>query len=266
MSQAKNSLAGHGFKTVPKHVFLAQRTLALYAASEKAADEGERVAAKHKKKQDELAAELAAQVAQWRADNHSSGDEGDVLDDVDEEGDGPHGMVVIGDEGAKKTSYRKRPDNWRVIGHYGAQYGLSRAVTAFRTSFDVSMESSAVKSAVNRFIADFKSGKKEGRRPTRKSVIGVEEEDGLVAAFWQRSHAGLSLLDDDLRLILVGILAMSEKLHLLKEHGGKYSFRGSWFSRFYRRHGISLRVATSKMRVNLRKLLLNKGAHEFVLV
>jgi len=253
------SLAAFGFKKVPDRIFQAQRTLNFFRAEQIAAEETGRVSAARKKKQDELAADLA----QWEVEH---GHEPIVIDDDDDDSDGPHGIVVSGtDEGAEKKTYRKRPDNWKAIGHYGAQYGLSKAVDIFRHVFPKNMVHSAVKSAVNRYIKDFRSGKKEGRRPTRMSVIGEKEEGALIAAFWERSRAGLPLLDNDLRFILVGILSASGKINILKEHGGKHSFRGSWFSRFYRRHGISLRAATSKMREKPADFDAKVAAYEDVL-
>ena len=63
-----------------------------------------------------------------------------------------------------------------------------------------------------------------------------------------RRSAGLSIDNSILRQQLLPLLTEYNLTDLLKENGGKHTFGDSWAHRFFARHGMVLRVCTTKMR------------------
>ena len=51
-----------------------------------------------------------------------------------------------------------------------------------------------------------------------------------------------------LRELLLPILQSEAKQGMLKENGGKYCYSEGWANRFFKRHKLPLRIASTKMR------------------
>ena len=64
-----------------------------------------------------------------------------------------------------------------------------------------------------------------------------------------RMATGLPVDDVTLRCLLLTLLKEHDKCHLLTANGGSYDFEHGWASRFWKRHNITSRVATTKMRI-----------------
>ena len=79
-------------------------------------------------------------------------------------------------------------------------------------------------------------------------VYGAEIEGAVLRNANEAREEGLSLDGSILRRYLMIHLAKANLLELLKENGGVHVFDESWAARFFKRHGFSSRVATSKMR------------------
>lgn len=70
----------------------------------------------------------------------------------------------------------------------------------------------------------------------------------LLAVIKSRMESGIKIDDDILREQLLVILNKRNMLHLLRENGGRHTFRQGWAQRFWKRHGLPSRAATTKHR------------------
>ena len=64
-----------------------------------------------------------------------------------------------------------------------------------------------------------------------------------------RMATGLPVDDVTLRCLLLSLLKEHDKCHSLVANGGSNDFQHGWVSRFWKRHNITSRVATTKMRI-----------------
>ena len=144
--------------------------------------------------------------------------------------------------------HNHRPENWLVIGEHASIYGNESAVHDFKNCFDKSLSNEQIYFKVNVWRKDIMKGKTELKKGGQGPPYGKEIDLLLLKDFDQRRDAGLSVDDFVLRKLLLVILEHFNLLTLLKENGGRYKFGHGWAVRFYKRHNISVRVCTTKMR------------------
>ena len=152
--------------------------------------------------------------------------------------------VIVRKKRPIKT-WTKRPDNWVDIVEDANAYGSRQAIRSFEEEFEGLTKKASMKK-INRWQKDYKTKKTyfNVRIPAYGSVI-----DNLVLLDFQRRRAcGLPVDNVILRRSLIVHLTEADLLDTLIENGGKYSYADSWAIRFYKRHKIVSRVATTKMR------------------
>jgi DDE superfamily endonuclease len=147
---------------------------------------------------------------------------------------------------AKKT-WNKRPDNWQFIATESMMYGTSSVIKSFKDEFE-GLSASAAKQRVITWRNDLKIKKRTPDYRVRMPMYGSAVEEAVLRNANETRAAGLSLDGTILRRYLMVHLEKANLLGLLKENGGVHVFAESWAARFFKRHGFSCRVATSKMR------------------
>ena len=145
-----------------------------------------------------------------------------------------------------KRIHHARPVNWEIIAEEAKIYGNYSTLKTYASVF-ANATSIAATRRLNRWKCDLKNGKVS---ETRKAILAYSREidvelSDLVTI---RGSAGLSIDNSILRQQLLTLLTEYNLTDLLKEDGGKHTFRDSWAHRFFARHGMVLRVCTTKMR------------------
>lgn len=164
--------------------------------------------------------------------------------EIDEIVVGPDEDVVIGRKRSRKL-WSKRPINWIDIVEEANAFGSRQAFKSFPEEFRDLTDKASFKK-INRWQKDAKM-KKVGAK-VRIPAYGLEI-DNLVKLDFERARAnGLPVDNVTLRRYLLVHLTTANMLDTLIENGGKYLYEDSWAIRFYKRHGIVSRVATTKMR------------------
>jgi hypothetical protein len=79
-------------------------------------------------------------------------------------------------------------------------------------------------------------------------VYGVEVDKKLLEDVRIRREAGITITHATLRSMLIVRLNQEKLLHLLIENGGQHTFGDGWSKRFFKRHGLTSRAVTTKMR------------------
>lgn len=154
-----------------------------------------------------------------------------------------------GDEAppAKKRNFNARPLNWKIIAEYYGQWGKIKTVRAFSDELEFRTDRS-VDQALKQWLLDFRSQRvfrPASKAPAYGNAIDLE----LLKQIKDRMATGLPVDDVTLRMMLLRLLKDNEKENLLAENGGAYDFQHGWAGRFWKRHKLSCRVATTKMRI-----------------
>lgn len=163
------------------------------------------------------------------------------IDEIVEEFDDDN---VVGKKRSVKT-WTKRPVNWVDIVEEANAFSSRQAIRSYEEEFE-GLSTKASLKKINRWQKDHKKKKNyiNVRLPAYGSVI-----DNLVLLDFQRTRsAGLPVDNVTLRRFLVVHLTAADMLDTLIENGGSFSYTDSWAIRFYKRHNIVSRVATTKMR------------------
>lgn len=142
-------------------------------------------------------------------------------------------------------TWSKRPANWMDIVAESNAFGSGSAIKNFPEEF-IGLTLKASQKKVNRWQKNAKANKKLGS--VRVPAYGTVIDDLVKQDFQQARDVGLPVDNVSLRRFLVVHLARANLLNTLVENGGPYSYTDSWAIRFYRRHNIASRVATTKMR------------------
>lgn len=171
-------------------------------------------------------------------------DEEKVQDEIDELTDDIPDLLP---EKKKPKVWQSRPPNWEDIAYEAQVFGNNSAIKSFAADFQ-GVSSTAAYQRLNTWKKDLGSGKADASFKSRLPTYGNEIDKLLLADFHAARSAGVSIDDEILRRYLVVHLAAAGKQGLLSEEGGKYSYGHSWAQRFYKRHGLVLRVCTTKMR------------------
>lgn len=147
----------------------------------------------------------------------------------------------------QRKLWQMRPPNWKDIAYDATVYGNDSTLRSYSSEFN-GVSSTATYQRLNTWKKDLKSEKVSTVQKSRVPVYGAEIDALLLADFHTTRSVGLSVDDENLRRQLVIHLIAAGKQGLLKEEGGQHTFGHPWATRFYRRHGLVLRVCTTKMR------------------
>ena len=169
----------------------------------------------------------------------------------------PHGG---GKHRASRIMHR-RPDNWRLIADY---YKVYRNIVATIKQFglrthDMRKPQMYWVTTIGRWMKDV-DDKKELWEYGRRPVYGVPIDNQLLAIVKNYNNHAVPMTNMILRIQLLTLLQSSGQTNILdaiadseeplsKEK--KYRFGDQWAIRFYNRHNLSSRVATTKMREEL---------------
>lgn len=201
-----------------------------------------------REKKMKLAALRAARNADIRAENEERGSEESPLQSVqrqiDEIVENFDDEKLIGKKRSAKI-WTKRPVNWVDIVEEANAFGSRQAIRSYEEEFEGLATKASLKK-INRWQKDYKKKNTyvNVRLPAYGSVI-----DNLVLLDFQRTRsAGLPVDNVTLRRFLVVHLTAANMLDTLIENGGSFSYTDSWAIRFYKRHNIVSRIATTKMR------------------
>jgi hypothetical protein len=151
-----------------------------------------------------------------------------------------------------KKGWTKRPDNWKIIGEYYHCYGHDSTLKVFEAELGWMKRRTSRVTALKRWMTDWQNGR-EPKDTRREPILGIETERRILQQLLKRSEVGLSIGDDDLRRVVLDYLAQSGRTCLLRENGGNNTFGSSFCSRFWKRHRMSSRIATTKMRDDIPK-------------
>ena len=145
----------------------------------------------------------------------------------------------------KVKVWKGRADGWKSVAEYAIQHGDNKAMSDFPEYFTGAPYATS-KMRLLRWKRDFSENKTPTRHraPAYGEIIDLQ----LLEQFDIRRAAGLALDDHTLRLMLLPLLENHGLTGLLKENDGPNTFGSSWARRFYKRHNISTRVCTTKMR------------------
>lgn len=183
-----------------------------------------------------------ARIAEVAEDSRT--DEEKVQDEIDELAEDIPDVRI-----AKKKPkiWQSRPPNWEDIASDAMVSGNYSTIKSFATEFK-GVTPTAAYQRLNTWKKDLHKERIEGTFKSRLPTYGAEIDKLILADVHATRSAGLSVDDDILRRYLIIHLTAAGKQGMLKDEGGKHTYGPSWAKRFYKRHGLVLRVCTTKMR------------------
>lgn len=172
----------------------------------------------------------------------------DMINDLTGKDDG--GDEAETDEVIPVKSWKRRPDTWRnVVRHFQIFEDVSSTINAFQQELSHLNTWEAKRATVYRWKSDFeKVNSQNGKRIGHAPVYGRELDTLVYDCMVQRISAGLTCDNHILRETIKNELVKQNLSSMLKENGGKYTFGTNWCFRFWKRHNLSSRIATTKMR------------------
>ena len=150
-----------------------------------------------------------------------------------------------------KKTWRKRPKYWEDITDYylDVKKDIKQVVDLFNDEFE-GYNTRQAQLRVEEWVRNRKAGKKVTYQ-VRVPVIGSELDHQLLLAVRERVKLGLSVDSYILRVMLLALLEVHQKLDMLKSTGGENTFGECWASRFFERHKIQRPAAiNTKMRID----------------
>lgn len=155
-----------------------------------------------------------------------------------------------------KKTWRKRPKHWEDITDYYLQVkkDIKQVIALYNDEFE-GCNIRQAQSRVEEWVRNRKVGKKVTYQ-VRVPVIGSELDHQLLLAVRERINMGLSIDSYILRVMLLALLEVHQKLDMLKSTDGEQNTFGKcWASRFFERHKLKRPTATTtKMRIDLENL------------
>ena len=141
-------------------------------------------------------------------------------------------------------TWSKRPAYWESIADYYSHCGkkIDEVLDVYDKEFE-GYNNRQAKKRVEEWVRNQKSNKKVDYQ-RRSASYGKEVDLQLLSAVKERMKLGLPIDAFILRVLLIALLSVHNKLSLLKEYGGKNTFQDSWATRFYKRHQLKRRAAT----------------------
>lgn len=157
---------------------------------------------------------------------------------------------------SKRKGWERRPEDWITVTQHFISHGYhSTAVNFPQWRSGYKTEQSA-ESTLRRWRAQYQKLKEnpallhaqtqklKGRLP----AIGLDADKAVYHECERRISLGLTIDDFTLRQLVELELKNRNKLHLLQKNGGKLTIGHAWCIRFFKRHNLVTRVATTKMR------------------
>lgn len=144
--------------------------------------------------------------------------------------------------------WKRRPDNWKTIArHFEVFDNIASTMKCYAEELRYLRSLETQRVTIYRWCTQLKK-ERSPKHVQHGPVYGKAIDAEVLRGIHQRIEAGLTCDDNILREIVS--LKLSEKglLGLLKCNGGKYTFGASWCARFWKRHKLVSRVATTKMR------------------
>jgi hypothetical protein len=169
----------------------------------------------------------------------------------------------------RKRAYSARPSNWKDITlHFMTYKNQASTMRSFGLNLDKDAGSEAKTKnychwgvKLNRWAKQFhKRGDDDFKKTGKHPPYGKEIDDELASIVRNYNKHGVPMTDNILRCCLIELLAkrrpdltqlIAEPYNSLQETSKKYKFGQSWAQRFWKRHGLRSRVATTKMRNDL---------------
>jgi len=206
-------------------------------------------AAEAQRQDEKRAAKLLARrnVIPAVTDEGSVTPEYDVRAQIDRFAEGtvlPNNVVVLP---RPKKLWVKRPAGWKVIGEHYNLFGMSNTLRTFEAEF-VGRSLPATEQAIRKYGKDVTNGKEYLGQVGPPPVIGVDLDKELYNRILVRIDRGLSVDNTIVRTQLLELLMAHDKTELLKANGGPCTLSNSWARRFFKRHKLVCRRATTKMR------------------
>ncbi len=143
----------------------------------------------------------------------------------------------------KHRPYSHRPPNFKDIVTAFDQYGYS-AMNDYSDCFE-SMEKGRITQKIKRWRQSILL---EVNPTKRAPAYGQVIDDMVYQSILGQIDHGAPVNNITLRAVLIVELTKHNKLDLLVENGGQCIFRESWAKRFWKRHNLSSRVITTKLR------------------
>jgi hypothetical protein len=164
-----------------------------------------------------------------------------ILDEIDLLADAEMDIFIP----QKRKVWNGRGDGWKAVAEYAQTYGDDRTIRDFPEMF-LNCKPNAAKMRLFRWKKDL--GRKKNPTRHRPPDYGDVVDEQLLQKFDIRRTAGLAVDDVTLHFMLRELLQEHGLTGLLKENGGKNTFGRAWAYRFFKRHNISTRICTTKMR------------------
>ena len=148
---------------------------------------------------------------------------------------------------SQKRVFHARPLNWQIVAEYYGQWGKVKTVRAFPNELENRTDRSADQ-ALKQWLIDFRA-QRQFAVAKKAPAYGHEIDQILLSVIKERMATGLPTDDVTLRMTLLSLLKDHNKTHLLVANGGVNDFQHGWACRFWKRHKLASRVATTKMRI-----------------
>jgi hypothetical protein len=143
----------------------------------------------------------------------------------------------------RKKTWNERDDDWRDIALQWKLLGVDSVLKDYPEAFaDCTVPTANMR--CRRWYHDRVTNKAVVKNSKRKSALGEELEEKLLEIILEKRARGTSIDDDMLTLWIHQLLVTEGRLDLYQ----KYTFGASWCKRFWKRHNLSSRKGTSKMR------------------
>ena len=145
--------------------------------------------------------------------------------------------------------YTKRVDSWKLIGEHAATLGIKSAYDEYNSMFPGKSQS-YIEKVLGRWARDYKKKKDTVNEPKNHApVCGYAADQMMKDKVLEHRAAGLCVDNNTLDHIIMEVLKETNQSHLYKKNGGQHAFDDSWKQRFWKRHNLPMRIATTKVRI-----------------
>jgi hypothetical protein len=156
------------------------------------------------------------------------------------------------------SKYTGRPLSWRVVAEeWFKGAGVERLKKEFpellTDKYGNLVKDECIRGRLRRWSADLQREKKAGiqlstRHGGKAPAYGNDIDQMLLNQLKIRMESSLPVDNDVARELLLPLLHEHSLTHILKERGGYCSFGQAWANRFFKRHQLPFRAATTKAR------------------
>lgn len=150
-----------------------------------------------------------------------------------------------------KKPFNYRPEHWKDIAELfrdGGTNGAESVKKMYPKEFE-SLTFDQVRTKCRGWARDITNGKSVSSKGSGgTTAIGSDVDQELIQQVRARIAVGLSMDAYMLQTLCRALLKRQNKEDILLENGGKCTLGAAWCNRFYKRHKLRYRVATTKMR------------------